>query len=178
MAPIVSTPQEAAGFAARCAAHGIGTAGVMVEVPGAALNARWVLEPVAFASLGTNDLIQYTMAADRETGDLAELSTAWQPAVLRLVQAACEGAAAAGGRPVGVCGEAAGDPALAPVLVGLGATSLSMAPAALGDVSAVLAATTSERCRELAGLALHARDARAARTAVREALPVLDELGL
>jgi len=178
MAPMVSTPQEAAGFAARCAAHGIGTAGVMVEVPGAALNARWVLEPVAFASLGTNDLIQYTMAADRETGDLAELSTAWQPAVLRLVQAACEGAAAAGGRPVGVCGEAAGDPALAPVLVGLGATSLSMAPAALGDVSAVLAATTSERCRELAGLALHARDARAARTAVREALPVLDELGL
>ncbi len=178
MAPMVSTPEEAERFAERCRAHGIERAGVMIEVPGAALNARWVLEPVSFASLGTNDLIQYTMAADRELGALAELSTAWQPAVLRLVQATCEGALAAGERPVGVCGEAAGDPSLAPVLVGLGVTSLSMAPAALGDVSAVLAATTSERCRELAQLALGARTAAEGRNAVREALPILDELGL
>jgi len=178
MAPMVSTPEEAERFASRCREHGIERAGVMIEVPGAALNARWVLEPVAFASLGTNDLIQYTMAADRELGALAELSTAWQPAVLRLVKATCDGAAEAGDRPVGVCGEAAGDPSLAPVLVGLGVTSLSMAPAALGDVSAVLAATTSDRCRELAALALGAKTAAQARTAVREALPILDELGL
>jgi phosphotransferase system enzyme I (PtsI) len=168
----------------------------MVEVPAAALQARWLLEHATFASLGTNDLTQYAMAADRELGALAELSTSWQPAVLRLVQATCEGAhiaeraheddrAPAGGivagtreRPVGVCGEAAGDPALAPVLVGLGVTSLSMAPAALGDVAAVLASTTMERCRQLARIALGSRDARAARKAVRAALPELDALGL
>ena len=178
MAPMVATPDEARRFAARCDAHGLAQAGVMVEIPAAALQARWVLEEVAFASVGTNDLTQYAMAADRELGALAELSTSWQPAVLRLVATACEGARAAGGRPVGVCGEAAGDPALAPVLVGLGVTSLSMAPAALGDVSAVLATTTLDRCRALAALALDSRDAWAARKAVRAALPELDELGL
>jgi phosphotransferase system enzyme I (PtsI) len=193
MAPMVATPDEADRFVAGCAAHGLDRAGVMIEIPAAALQSRWLLENATFASLGTNDLTQYAMAADRELGALAELSTAWQPAVLRLVAATCEGAhiaeraredvrAGAGGgprvRPVGVCGEAAGDPALAPVLVGLGVTSLSMAPAALGDVAAVLASTTLARCRQLARTALAARDARAARQAVRAALPELDALGL
>ncbi|QAY69361.1 phosphoenolpyruvate--protein phosphotransferase [Xylanimonas protaetiae] len=191
MAPMVATPDEADRFVARCAAHGLAHAGVMIEVPAAALQARWILEEATFASLGTNDLTQYAMAADRELGALAELSTTWQPAVLRLVAAACEGAHVAERaheddrgaqgpreRPVGVCGEAAGDPALAPVLVGLGVTSLSMAPAALGDIAAVLATTTLERCRRLARLALGSRDAWAARQAVRAALPELDALGL
>ncbi len=183
MAPMVATADEADWFVAHCTAHGLDRAGVMIEVPAAALAARWILDRATFASLGTNDLTQYTMAADRDLGSLATLSTPWQPAVLRLVAATCEGArdassAASGPRPVGVCGEAAGDPVLAPVLVGLGVTSLSMAPAALGDVGAVLATTTTERCRELAHLALGARDAATARGAVRAALPVLDRLGL
>ncbi|TGJ95605.1 phosphoenolpyruvate--protein phosphotransferase, partial [Actinotalea fermentans ATCC 43279 = JCM 9966 = DSM 3133] len=76
------------------------------------------------------------------------------------------------------CGEAAADPALAPVLVGLGVTSLSMTPRALGDVAAVLAATTSEQCAELAKIAVASPTASAARDAVRAQLTVLEELGL
>ncbi|MGW6007014.1 phosphoenolpyruvate--protein phosphotransferase [Oerskovia enterophila] len=177
MAPMVATPDEAQEFAAACRERGLSTTGVMIEVPAAALQSRWVLEQVDFASIGTNDLTQYTMAADRETADLAALSTPWQPAVLALVGAACAGGAEHG-RPVGVCGEAAADPALAPVLVGLGVTSLSMTPRALGDVAAVLAATTSEQCAELAKIALASPTATAARDAVRARLPVLEELGL
>jgi phosphotransferase system enzyme I (PtsI) len=177
MAPMVATPDEAQQFVERCAAHGLTQAGVMVEVPAAALCAAAVLEHARFASLGTNDLTQYTMAADRELADLAALSTPWQPAVLALVAATCRGGAATD-RPVGVCGEAAADPGLAPVLVGLGVTSLSMTPRALADVAAVLAGTTLEQCRAAAELALAARTPDDARRAVRAALPVLAELGL
>src|SRR5690606_9310916 len=127
---------------------------------------------------GTNDLIQYTLAADRMLGELAALSTPWQPAVLELVRLSCEGAAAHG-RPVGVCGEAAADATLAPVLVGLGVRSLSMTPRALADVAAVLAEVTLDECRELARVALAEQDPVAARNAVRDAIrPVLTDLGL
>jgi phosphotransferase system enzyme I (PtsI) len=87
--------------------------------------------------------------------------------------AACQGARDGGGRPVSVCGEAAADPYLAPVLVGLGATSLSMGPPALGTVAAVLGSVTLARCRELARIATGARDAETAKRLVREALPQL-----
>ncbi|NUU17285.1 phosphoenolpyruvate--protein phosphotransferase [Cellulomonas humilata] len=177
MAPMVATADEADDFVERCAAHGLAHAGVMVEVPAAALRAGDLLLHARFASLGTNDLTQYAMAADRELAGLARLSTAWQPAVLSLVQLACAGGAARD-RPVGVCGEAAADPVLAPVLVGLGVASLSMTPRALPDVGAVLAAVTLERCRELAALALAQRTADEARSAVRASLDVLEELGL
>ncbi|MBD5785839.1 phosphoenolpyruvate--protein phosphotransferase [Cellulosimicrobium terreum] len=177
MAPMIATPDEADAFVALCAEHGIERSGVMIEVPSAALGARWALARATFASIGTNDLTQYTMAADREVSDLARLATAWQPTVLALVGAACSGAAL-NGRPIGVCGEAAADPVLAPVLVGLGVTSLSMSPAALADVAAVLAATTSTQCEELAFLALAEPTADAARAVVRANLPVLEELGL
>ena len=136
-----------------------------------------MLAHAAFASLGTNDLTQYTMAADRELAGLAGLSTGWQPAVLTLIEAACAGGAR-NDRPVSVCGEAAGDPALAPVLVGLGVSSLSMTPRALADVAAVLSAVTSQECARLAALALDQPDAAAARAAVRAELPILEELGL
>ncbi|WP_315098937.1 putative PEP-binding protein, partial [uncultured Cellulomonas sp.] len=76
------------------------------------------------------------------------------------------------------CGEAAADPVLAPVLVGLGVASLSMTPRALPDVGAVLATVTLDGCRALAELALAQRTADEARSAVRTRLPVLDELGL
>ncbi|WP_454041898.1 phosphoenolpyruvate--protein phosphotransferase [Cellulosimicrobium sp. Marseille-Q8652] len=177
MAPMIATPDEADAFVELCATHGLDRAGVMIEVPSAALGARWALARATFASIGTNDLTQYTMAADREVSDLARLATAWQPAVLALVGAACSGAAL-NGRPIGVCGEAAADPVLAPVLVGLGVTSLSMTPVALADVAAVLAATSSGLCEELAFLALQQPTADAARAAVRARLPVLEELGL
>jgi phosphotransferase system enzyme I (PtsI) len=179
MAPMISTAEEAARFATLCAEAGIQTPGVMVEVPSAALTAEAILREVAFASLGTNDLTQYAMAADRQLGPLAALNTPWQPAVLRLVGLTVEGSAAEGhNKPVGVCGEAAADPALAVVLTGLGVTTLSMTARSLAAVAAVLKTVTLAEAQELAKLALSAPSAAEARAWVREKLPVLEELGL
>ena len=167
MAPMVATTDETGEFAAACGAHGLDTSGVMIETPAAAIQARWLLADVAFASLGTNDLTQYTMAADRDLSGVAALSTPWQPAVLDLVRLACEGGRVHG-RPVGVCGEAAADPLLAPVLIGLGISSLSMTPRALAGVADALRQVTLEQCRQLAAIALDRPTARAAREAVRD----------
>ena len=84
----------------------------MVEIPSAALLAHRFLEVVDFLSIGTNDLTQYTMAADRMATDLAHLTDPWQPAVLHLIAITAEAGKQAG-KPVGVCGEAAADPLLA-----------------------------------------------------------------
>lgn len=179
MAPMISTPAEAARFASLCGAAGIKTPGVMVEVPSAALTSASVLRHVGFASLGTNDLTQYAMAADRQLGPLAELNTPWQPAVLRLVQLTVAGSAEEGNnKPVGVCGEAAADPALAVVLVGLGVSTLSMTARSLAAVGTVLKTVTLEQAQELARLALSAPDALDAKAWVRAKLPILEELGL
>lgn len=172
MAPMVSTPAEAADFVARAGTFGLATAGVMVEVPALALTADALMAQVAFASIGTNDLTQYAMAADRLLGDLAELSDGWQPAVLRLVHLTAEAGLQAD-RPVGVCGEAAADPALAAVLVGLGVTSLSMTARAIPEVATTLLSVTRAECVRLAELALAAPDARSARAAVHAELPPL-----
>ncbi|WP_308258137.1 putative PEP-binding protein, partial [Pseudonocardia lacus] len=149
MAPMVSTAAEAAAFAETARRHGLTRVGVMVEVPSAALRARELVEVVDFVSIGTNDLGQYVMAADRACGPLGHLLDPWQPALLDLVAMVGEAGAAAG-KPVGVCGEAAADPLLATVLVGLGATSLSTAPAARPHVHAALAAASMALCRERA----------------------------
>lgn len=179
MAPMISTAAEAARFASLCGAAGIKTPGVMVEVPSAALTSASVLRHVGFASLGTNDLTQYAMAADRQLGPLAELNTPWQPAVLRLVQLTVAGSAEEGnGKPVGVCGEAAADPALAVVLVGLGVSTLSMTARSLAAVGTVLKTVTLDQAQELARLALSAPDALDAKAWVRAKLPILEELGL
>ena len=179
MAPMISTADEAGEFAALCATAGLKTTGVMVEVPSAALTSEAILKRVDFVSLGTNDLTQYTMAADRQLGPLAALNTPWQPAVLQLVRLTVAGARAEGNdKPVGVCGEAAADPALAVVLVGLGVSTLSMTARALSAVAAVLASVTLAQAEELAAVALAAPSAAQARTAVRSRLPILNELGL
>ncbi|MEO5313769.1 phosphoenolpyruvate--protein phosphotransferase [Pseudarthrobacter sp. CC12] len=179
MAPMISTAEEASRFASMCADAGIKTPGVMVEVPSAALTAEAILREVEFASLGTNDLTQYAMAADRQLGPLANLNTPWQPAVLRLVGLTVEGSRAEGhNKPVGVCGEAAADPALAVVLTGLGVNTLSMTARSLAAVAAVLKTVTLSEAQELAKLALSAPSATEARAWVREKLPVLEELGL
>ncbi|MEJ7795700.1 MAG: putative PEP-binding protein, partial [Nocardioides sp.] len=138
MAPMVATVAEAADFAEQVRRRGL-KAGVMVEVPSAALLAHRMLEVVDFLSIGTNDLTQYTMAADRMATDLAHLTDAWQPAVLQLVAITAEAGRQAD-KSVGVCGEAAADPMLACALVGMGITSLSMAAAAVRPVGAQLAA--------------------------------------
>jgi phosphotransferase system enzyme I (PtsI) len=165
MAPMVATVSEARDFAAQVRDRGL-RAGVMVEVPSAALLADRMLEVVDFLSIGTNDLTQYAMAADRLAADLAHLTDPWQPAVLQLI----ETTAAAGqraGKPVGVCGEAAADPHLAVALVGMGITSLSMAPAAVRAVGAQLSAVSTDTCRRAAEAAIAAADPMAGRNAVR-----------
>lgn len=167
MAPMVATAQEAQEFAARARDHGIAHVGVMIEVPSAAICARELLAEVDFASIGTNDLAQYALATDRLAGELSDLLDPWQPAVLRLVSMTAE-AGQALGRSVGVCGEAASDPLLALVLVGLGISSLSMAKACLPDVRAALAEHPLDRCRQLAHDALGAGSAAEARSTVAE----------
>ncbi|MEU4016602.1 phosphoenolpyruvate--protein phosphotransferase [Microbacterium sp. NPDC028030] len=166
MAPMVATVEEAVAFAERCRAAGLERVGIMIETPAAALLAAELLEVVDFVSLGTNDLAQYTLAADRQLADLADLNDPWQPAVLRLIGAVGEAGRAAG-KPVGVCGEAGGDPALAPVLVGLGVTSLSMTSRSLGRVAAALDAVTEEECRRAARAALGAATVAEARAAAQ-----------
>ena len=168
MAPMVSTAAEAAGFAAQAHSHGLPVAGAMVEVPAAALQAPAVAAACDFLSLGTNDLAQYTFAADRMAGELAELLDPWQPALLELIRITAH-AGRATGRPVGVCGEAASDPLLALVLVGFGVTSLSMAPTSLPEVRLALSQHSLAECQALAAMALRAPDGRAGREAVRAA---------
>lgn len=167
MAPMIATAEEAKNFAAAVRAHGL-VPGVMIEVPAAALLADRILEHVDFLSIGTNDLAQYTMAADRMSADLALLTDPWQPAVVALVAMTVR-AGAAVGKPVGVCGEAAADPLLACVLTGLGVTSLSAAAAAVQGVGARLSGVTLTQCREAAEAVLataSAADARAAALAI------------
>ena len=168
MAPMVATVAEAADFAEQVRRHGL-KAGVMVEVPSAALLAHRMLEVVDFLSIGTNDLTQYTMAADRMATDLAHLTDAWQPAVLQLIAITAEAGRQAD-KSVGVCGEAAADPLLACALVGMGITSLSMAAAAVRPVGAQLGAVSFEQCEDAAEAALAASDPMAAREAVRGVL--------
>jgi phosphoenolpyruvate-protein kinase (PTS system EI component) len=136
--------------------------GIMVEVPAAALAAARLAPHVDFFSLGTNDLTQYTMAAERGDARLAALLAGPQPAVLRLVAATVAGAAAHG-RWVGVCGELAGDPAAAVLLTGLGVTELSMAAALIPEVKAALREVSLADARAAAQAALETDDADAAR---------------
>jgi phosphocarrier protein FPr len=136
--------------------------GIMVEVPAAALTASHLAPHVDFFSLGTNDLTQYTMAAERGNERLSSLLAGPQPAVLALVRATVQ-AAAEHGRWVGVCGELAGDPAAAVLLVGLGVTELSMAPALIGEVKAALRSVDLTEAQAIAAAALDAEDADAAR---------------
>jgi phosphotransferase system enzyme I (PtsI) len=165
MAPMVATAEEAAWFGRRVREHGLPVVGVMIEVPAAALRSRHVLAEVDFASIGTNDLAQYTLAADRMQGELATLLDPWQPALLDLIAAACDGGRDTG-RPIGVCGEAAADPLLALVLTGLGVTSLSMAPTRVPAVRAALSMHDLGTCTAMAAAARAARSPQDARQAV------------
>jgi phosphocarrier protein FPr len=137
--------------------------GIMVEVPAAALTAARLAAHVDFFSLGTNDLTQYTMAAERGDERLAPLLTGPQPAVLRLVEATVAGARAHG-RWVGVCGELAGDPPTAVLLTGLGVTELSMAPALVPEVKEALRGVDLAQAQAAARQALGADSAAAARS--------------
>lgn len=172
MAPMVATVAEAQWFANLARAQGISEVGIMVETPAAAIRAEQLMRKAEldFVSIGTNDLTQYVMAADRLHPALTSLNNPWQVAVLELIRGICA-AGKACDTSVGVCGEAAGDPILALVLVGLGVDSLSMSAAKVPAVRAALARHTLAECEELAQLVLDADSAEAAREAVVAKIP-------
>ena len=176
MLPMVATVEEVQAVRARLEAvtaeadHPPSTIllGVMIEVPAAALVADGLAEVADFFSIGTNDLVQYTLAADRINPALAELATPLQPAVLRLI-AGVVAAAGVHGRHVAVCGEAAADPELIPLLVGLGIDELSVAPNSVGAVSERLAPLRVADCGALARAALTATTVAQVRERLRAA---------
>lgn len=168
MAPMVADVAETEYFVSLAREYGLKTVGITAEVPAAAILADQIAERTDFVSIGTNDLTQYTMAADRLLGTVASYQDPWHPAVLRMIKSI--GDAGTGlGKPVGICGEAAADPLLAVVLVGLGATDLSMTAAALADVRAELLRHTLADAQHLAALAIDATSAADARRVVSEA---------
>lgn len=134
--------------------------GIMVETPAAVTLAARLAEYAAFFSIGTNDLAQYVMAADRGNRDVADLVDALHPPVLHAIRATAEAAHAAG-IPVAVCGEIAADPQAAALLVGLGADELSMSAPAVAQVKAAIRRTDRAAAQALAARALGAASARA-----------------
>ncbi|MEX2555003.1 MAG: phosphoenolpyruvate--protein phosphotransferase [Actinomycetota bacterium] len=171
MAPMVTTADEARWFRSRVVASGmpdVVEVGVMVEVPALALTAEELAGCVDFVSIGTNDLTQYLMAADRREADLGGFQDPFVPALLRAVAMVCR----AGARRfwIGVCGEAAADPAWALLAVGLGVTELSMQADTIPAVRAALRGVTLDACRDAAMLALKATDPDQARGIARALL--------
>ena len=127
--------------------------GAMIEIPSAALSARWLAKEVDFFSVGTNDLIQYTIAVDRVNDRVAHLYSPTHPAILRLLKETADAAHEAG-IWAGVCGEMAGEIALTPLLVGLGLDELSTSPGLVPRVKKAIQSLAYSECAELAERAL------------------------
>ena len=135
--------------------------GIMVETPGAALCATALATEAEFFAIGTNDLCMYALAVDRGESDVAELYDPLHPAMLRLIGMVAEGAATRG-IPVSVCGEMAANPALTPLLIGLGLRCFSTNASAVPRVKQAVRGTTVDDCQRLAWQAM--KQTEAART--------------
>lgn len=146
--------------------------GIMVEIPSAAIKAEKLAVVVDFFSIGTNDLTQYTLAAERGNPRLAYLADALHPAVLRLVEQVVQ-AAHQEGKWVGVCGELAGEAEAVPILAGLGVDELSVNPAGIPKVKAILRAMTISEAQNLAQQAVKCAKASEVRQLAVEFLRVL-----
>ncbi len=174
MYPMVSDVAELDGvrdFAARVgrelaaegrAVAGRVKAGIMIEVPSAVAVADNLAARCDFFSIGTNDLTQYVMAADRGNAAVSKLCDSFNPAVLRLIGQTCRAAEAAG-IAVGMCGELAGDSRATPLLLGLGVKELSMSATAIAEVKEAVRAAEGKACRALAAKARQAESAEAVR---------------
>ncbi len=163
---VADARRELAAEGVAVPAEGAMEVGIMIEVPAAALTAARLAPDVDFFSVGTNDLTQYTLAADREVSAVADLSDALHPAVLILIGRAAAAAAAAG-RWTGVCGELAADPLAVPLLLGLGVRELSVSAAAVASVKEIVRATDLAAAAELARQAVDLPSADAVRELVR-----------
>ncbi len=134
--------------------------GMMVETPAAVLMIDHFVEEVDFLSIGTNDLTQYTLAADRSNKEVASLYSAADPSVLRLIRMALV-AADAKGVPVNICGRMSGDPLYTPLLLGLGLRRLSVTPSAIPEIKKLCRTLTIPQCQAVAERVMameHARD--------------------
>jgi phosphoenolpyruvate-protein phosphotransferase/dihydroxyacetone kinase phosphotransfer subunit len=145
--------------------------GIMVEVPSAAIMADQLATEVDFFSIGTNDLCQYTMAADRTNARVADLADAFQPAVLRLIHQVIQTAHAAG-IWVGLCGELAGDPLAVPLLLGMGLDEFSMSGPAIPIVKQIITQLTIPEAEAIAADALKLDSAEAVRRYLVEKAPL------
>jgi multiphosphoryl transfer protein len=143
--------------------------GIMIETPASAMLADKLAQEADFLSIGTNDLTQYALAADRTNAAVSAMLDAFHPAVLRLIRMTAEGAAKHE-RMLGVCGGLASDPLAAPLLIGLGVSELSVAPAAVPAVKAAVRRVRMDQCRDLAASACAAGSAQEARAIVKQAL--------
>ncbi len=146
--------------------------GMMVEVPSAVLMMDQFVEEVDFFSIGTNDLVQYTLAVDRSNKDVAALYTSADPAVIRLVKMAVDRANESG-KPISLCGQMSGAPLYTMLLLGLGLRKLSVTPAAAPEVKRVCRSTTIEHCEAVAKRVLSLESARDVKTYLREELSKL-----
>lgn len=149
--------------------------GIMVEIPSAALVADQLAKEVDFFSIGTNDLSQYTMAADRTNPKVAKLSDAFFPAVLRLVRDVIK-AAHVEGKWVGMCGELAGEPLAAPILLGLGLDEFSMSPPMIPMIKQILRSLCAEDMKLVADEALKLETPEQIRQLVKDKVPFISEL--
>jgi phosphotransferase system enzyme I (PtsI) len=149
--------------------------GIMVEIPSAAIVADQLAKEVDFFSIGTNDLSQYTMAADRTNPKVAELSDAFFPAVLRLVRDVIK-AAHNEGKWVGMCGELAGEPLAAPILLGLGLDEFSMSPPVVPLLKQILRGLNAGEMKLLAEKALQLETPKEIQEFVKEQVPFIAEL--
>lgn len=149
--------------------------GIMVEIPSAALVADQLAGEVDFFSIGTNDLSQYTMAADRTNPKVAGLSDAFYPAVLRLVREVIV-AAHAQGKWVGMCGELAGEPLAAPILLGLGLDEFSMSPPMVPLIKQILRGLNANEMKSLAEQALQLESPQQIKELVKKRVPFIAEL--
>ena len=181
MFPLVSTTAEIRAartllndVAAELAAEGVAArsdlaVGMMVEVPAAAVMADQLAKEVDFFSIGTNDLIQYTLAVDRTNETVADLYSAADPAVLRLI-ATVVAAAAARGLELSVCGTMGGEPLYTMLLLGMGVRQLSMPPHQLPEVKRVIRGVTLEAARRLAAEVLLQETSQAVVALLRDTL--------
>ena len=140
--------------------------GIMIETPAAAVLAEQYAEVADFFSLGTNDLTQYALCMDRTNPALAARIDAFHPAVLRLIEMAARGAATHA-RPLGVCGAMASDPLAVPLLLGLGVSELSVSPAVIPEIKAVVRRLELAECQRIAQAALRNDNAESTRALLR-----------
>ncbi len=182
MFPMVATVDEirqAKGFLRECAGElereGLKyrkdiEVGAMIEIPSAAIMADLLIQETDFLSIGTNDLIQYTMAVDRVNEAVAYLYEPLNPAILRLIRMTVE-ACHKQGKWVGMCGEMAGDPQFVPLLLGMGLDELSVSPSVIPEVKKVIRLMPYEKAKQIALGALKRNTAGEVYELIRESVP-------